>query len=133
MRTMNLLEELQNRVICGDGAMGTLLLEAGFPLERCYEELCVTEPERIEEIHRHYISAGARVIKTNTFGANAVRLAKFGLEDGSRRLIARRRKSRSRRREGKMFMWQAVLGLWVLARKRRWREESIAHVVFGNR
>ena len=81
---MGLLEELQTRVLCGDGAMGTLLLEAGIPLERCYEELCVTEPERIEEIHRHYISAGARVIKTNTFGANAVRLARFGLEEAGR-------------------------------------------------
>ena len=78
---MNLLEELQTRVICGDGAMGTVLLEAGIPLKRCYEELCVTEPERIERIHRAYISAGARVIETNTFGANTVRLARFGLED----------------------------------------------------
>ena len=39
---MGMLEELQTRVLCGDGAMGTLLLEAGIPLERCYEELCVT-------------------------------------------------------------------------------------------
>jgi len=77
---MELLEELKIRVLCGDGAMGSLLIEAGIPLERCYEELCVTAPERIEEIHHLYISAGARVIETNTFGANAVRLAKFGLE-----------------------------------------------------
>lgn len=60
--------------------MGTLLLDAGIPLERCFEELCVTEPERIETIHQQYISAGARVIETNSFGANAVRLESFGLE-----------------------------------------------------
>lgn len=78
---MDLLDELQSRVVCGDGAMGTMLLDAGVPLERCFEELCVTEPERIEEIHRQYITAGARVIETNTFGANAVRLAGFGLEE----------------------------------------------------
>jgi homocysteine S-methyltransferase len=60
--------------------MGTLLLAAGIPLERCFEELCVTEPERIETIHREYVVAGARVIETNTFGANAVRLERFGLE-----------------------------------------------------
>jgi methionine synthase / methylenetetrahydrofolate reductase(NADPH) len=60
--------------------MGTLLLEAGIPLERCFEELCVTEPDRIATIHQQYINAGARVIETNTFGANAVRLERFGLE-----------------------------------------------------
>ena len=77
---MDLLDELQTRVLCGDGAIGTLLLEAGIPLERCFEELCVTEPDRIEKIHQQYIGAGARVIETNTFGANAVRLERFGLE-----------------------------------------------------
>jgi len=77
---MDLLDELHSRVLCGDGAIGTLLLEAGIPFERCFEELCVTEPERIETIHQQYIRAGARVIETNTFGANAVRLERFGLE-----------------------------------------------------
>jgi homocysteine S-methyltransferase len=77
---MDLLDELQTRVLCGDGAMGTLLLDAGIPLENCFEELCVTEPERIETIHQLYIAAGARVIKTNSFGANEVRLGKFGFE-----------------------------------------------------
>jgi homocysteine S-methyltransferase len=77
---MDLLDELQTHVLCGDGAMGTLLLAAGIPLERCFEELCVMETHRIEMIHREYIAAGARVIKTNTFGANAVRLERFGLE-----------------------------------------------------
>ena len=77
---MDLLDELQSRVLCGDGAIGTLLLAAGIPLERCFEELCVTEPDRIETIHRQYVAAGARVIETNTFGANAVRLERFGLE-----------------------------------------------------
>src|ERR1700675_3800408 len=77
---MELIHELQSRVLCGDGAMGTMLLEAGIPLERCFEELCVTEPDRIETIHQQYIAAGARVIETNTFGANAVRLERFGLE-----------------------------------------------------
>jgi methionine synthase I (cobalamin-dependent) len=77
---MDLFDEIQTHVLCGDGAMGTLLLAAGIPLERCFEELCVTEPDRIETIHRQYITAGARVIETNTFGANEVRLERFGLE-----------------------------------------------------
>jgi methionine synthase I (cobalamin-dependent) len=77
---MDLREELQTKVLCGDGAIGTMLIEAGLPLTRCFEELCVTEPGRIEEIHRQYVSAGARVIETNTFGANAVRLGIYGME-----------------------------------------------------
>jgi methionine synthase / methylenetetrahydrofolate reductase(NADPH) len=77
---MNLLDELETRVVCGDGAMGTLLLDGGVPIGRCFEELCVSEPERIGEIHQAYIAAGARVIKTNTFGANAARLERFGME-----------------------------------------------------
>jgi homocysteine S-methyltransferase len=78
---MDLLEQLQTRLVCGDGAIGTLLLDDGVPLERCFEELCVSEPERVRAIHDAYIGAGARVIETNTFGANAVRLERFGFEE----------------------------------------------------
>jgi methionine synthase / methylenetetrahydrofolate reductase(NADPH) len=77
---MDLLEELQLRIVCGDGAMGTLLLDRGVPVDRCLEELCVSEPDRIRAIHDEYVAAGARVVETNTFGANAVRLARFGFE-----------------------------------------------------
>jgi len=77
---MDLLDELQTRVLCGDGAIGTFLIDEGIPLDRCFEEISVTEPARIEKIHQQYIGAGARVIETNTFGANAVRLERFGLE-----------------------------------------------------
>ena len=76
---MNLLEELEDHPLCGDGAMGTLLMERGVPADRCLEELCLTRPELIREIHRDYVDAGARIIETNTFGANAVRLAAHGL------------------------------------------------------
>ena len=77
---MDLLDELQTRLVCGDGAVGTLLLEQGVPLERCFEELAVSEPDVLRAIHADYIAAGARVIETNTFGANAVRLERFGFE-----------------------------------------------------
>jgi homocysteine S-methyltransferase len=77
---MDFLDELQDRIIPGDGAMGTLLMERGVPLERCFEELCVSAPDTIRGVHRDYIAAGARVIETNSFGANAVRLARHGLE-----------------------------------------------------
>lgn len=77
---MDLLAELQTRVLCGDGAIGTLLIDTGVPLEQCFEELCLSEPARIRAIHAKYIGAGARVIETNTFGGNAVRLERFGLQ-----------------------------------------------------
>jgi homocysteine S-methyltransferase len=60
--------------------MGSLLLDRGVPLNRCLEELCVSDPNRVREIHDEYIAAGARVIETNTFGGNAVRLSQFGFE-----------------------------------------------------
>ena len=77
---MNLLEELKTRIVCGDGAIGTLLLDRGVAVDRCLEELCLSEPDRVRAIHEEYIAAGARLIETNTFGANAMRLARFGLE-----------------------------------------------------
>src|SRR2546423_5011140 len=83
---MDLLDELQSRVVCGDGAMGTLLLERGVPLEQCFEELSVSEPECVQKIHEDYLAAGARVIETNTFGANAVRLERFGFEERVREI-----------------------------------------------
>ena len=78
---MDLLDELQSKVICGDGAMGTMLLNSGASLAVCLEEIAVSDPDRISKIHDQYIDAGARVIRTNTFGANAVRLERFGFDD----------------------------------------------------
>lgn len=60
--------------------MGTVLLGAGIPLASCLEALCLRDPDRIRRIHDDYIGAGAQVIETNTFGANAVRLERSGLE-----------------------------------------------------
>ncbi len=78
---MDFLDELESRILPGDGAMGTMLMEAGVPPEHCFEELCVSAPEKILRIHEEYIAAGARVIETNSFGANKVRLEKHGLDD----------------------------------------------------
>lgn len=78
---MDILDELHSRVLCGDGAMGTALMEAAdASFERCLEEFCLSAPEIVRRIHAQYIDAGARVIETNSFGANAARLQRHGLE-----------------------------------------------------
>ena len=63
-----------------DGAMGTVLYERGVFVNICYDELNVSRPELVEGIHREYVEAGARILETNTFGANPVKLSSFGLE-----------------------------------------------------
>lgn len=67
-------------VLC-DGAMGTMLYGRGVFINRCYDELNVREPETVRIVHEEYLQAGAEVIETNTFGANAFRLERFGLRD----------------------------------------------------
>jgi len=64
-----------------DGAMGTMLMNAGLELGGCPEELNVLYPERIKGIHKEYIQAGSQIILTNTFGGSAVRLDSHGLAD----------------------------------------------------
>jgi homocysteine S-methyltransferase len=78
---MDFLDELQNRVLIGDGAMGTELLAGGVPPGRCLEELSVSNADLVRGVHERYLEAGASLIETNTFGANAVRLAQYGCEN----------------------------------------------------
>jgi homocysteine S-methyltransferase len=63
-----------------DGAMGTMLYHKGVFINRCYDELNLREGDIVQEIHRAYVKAGAELIETNSFGANAVQLAQYGLE-----------------------------------------------------
>jgi homocysteine S-methyltransferase len=83
------LEALDARVLVADGAMGTVLYGKGFFLNRCFDELNVTQPDVVAEVHEAYLRAGADVIETNTFGANRFKLTEFGLADKAR-LINRR-------------------------------------------
>ncbi|ARD48182.1 bifunctional homocysteine S-methyltransferase/methylenetetrahydrofolate reductase [Sporosarcina sp. P33] len=76
---MSLLEKLQTNVLTADGAMGTILYSYG--IDYCYEELNIEKPEIIEKIHQDYIEAGADIIQTNTYSANAIKLARYGLEN----------------------------------------------------
>ena len=67
-------------ILC-DGAMGTLLYAKGFFINRCYDELNLSQPDLIRSVHQEYLQAGAEVIETNTFGANSFRLARHGFGD----------------------------------------------------
>lgn len=69
-----------NSVLVGDGAMGTFLYQKGFPVGISYEELNLTSPGVIEDVHRSYIDAGAVLLESNTFSANYDKLSKYGLE-----------------------------------------------------
>lgn len=83
-----LLERLARGPLLADGAMGTLLFERGVPFGHCFDEANLSDPARVEAVHRDYLAAGAELIETNTFGANHLRLQAHGLEKDVR-LIAR--------------------------------------------
>ena len=70
--------EIAERVLVADGAMGTQLYARGIFINRCFDELNVSQPALVAEIHRSYAQAGAEVIETNTFGANRMRLEPYG-------------------------------------------------------
>ncbi len=72
-------EQLSRRVLVADGAMGTMLYDKGVFINRCYDELNLSAPDMIRQVHSDYVKAGAEILETNTFGANRMRLAAFGL------------------------------------------------------
>jgi 5-methyltetrahydrofolate--homocysteine methyltransferase len=100
-----LREQLQRRIVVLDGAMGTLIQSAG--LKGCYDELVLTRPEVIEDIHLAFLRAGADIIETDTFTATSVALADFGLQDKVRDInlaaarVARRVCEHAEREDGR--------------------------------
>jgi methionine synthase / methylenetetrahydrofolate reductase(NADPH) len=69
-----------------DGAMGTMLYAKGVYINRCYDELSLSNPDLVKEIHAEYVRAGAEIIETNTFGATAHNLNQYGLEGSLREI-----------------------------------------------
>ena len=70
-----------DRTILCDGAMGTTLYARGVFINRCYDELNLSQPDLVRSVHDEYIQSGAELIETNTFGANSFRLLRYGLQD----------------------------------------------------
>jgi homocysteine S-methyltransferase len=68
-----------SRPVLADGAMGTVLYARGVFINRCYDELNLSDPNLILSIHEDYLQAGAEILETNTFGANKFRLTRHGL------------------------------------------------------
>src|SRR5713226_6084304 len=77
----NFIERLKQSPVLCDGAMGTLLYAKGIFINRCYDELNLSQPELIRGVHHDYLQAGAEIVETNTFGANSFRLARHSLAD----------------------------------------------------
>ena len=75
------LKALDERVLVCDGAMGTALYARGVFINRSFDSLNLSEPERVLSVHHAYVQAGADVLETNTFGANRIKLRAFGLAE----------------------------------------------------
>ena len=83
------LTAIDRRVLLSDGAMGTLLRERGVPGADCLDEQNLSHPELVLSVHSAYLTAGAEIIETNTFGANRLRLRDFGLDKRADEINAR--------------------------------------------
>jgi len=104
----DLAAALRERVLIGDGAMGTMLHAAGNSLDRALTELNLSNPGLVSTIHESYLSAGADVILTNTFGASRLRLAEQGfggqvadINEAGARLALHARDSAAKDRAGR--------------------------------
>jgi homocysteine S-methyltransferase len=82
------LDAVRTGTLVVDGAMGTQLYERGILYGTCFDELNVSRPELVTKVHEDFLRAGAQVLETNTFGANALRLEKYGMQSRVRELNA---------------------------------------------
>ena len=85
-RSAEFKDALLHRVLVADGAMGTALYAKGIFLNRCYDELNLSLPALIRDVHQDYLRAGAQILETNTYGANRKRLAGFGFAEKLRQI-----------------------------------------------
>jgi homocysteine S-methyltransferase len=80
-RAQEFREQFAKRVWVADGAMGTMLYARGVFINRCFDELSLSSPDMVRQIHQEYVKAGAEILETNTFGASRPRLAGFGMAE----------------------------------------------------
>jgi homocysteine S-methyltransferase len=82
----DLLSLLEKRVLICDGAMGTMLYTKGIFISRCFDEMNISNPQLVREVHADYVAAGADILETNTFGANRTKLMTHGLAEQTREI-----------------------------------------------
>src|SRR5947209_13380130 len=99
------LERLRDGVLVCDGAMGTMLYARGVFVNRCFDELNVSNPALVRSVHEEYLEAGADVLETNTFGAHRFKLGPHGFEHQVRKI----------NREGARVAREAVQGRALVA------------------
>jgi homocysteine S-methyltransferase len=80
-RAAEFRRKLDSSVIVADGAMGTMLYAKGVFINRCFDELNLSSPQLVKEIHQEYVKAGAELLEANTFGGNRLRLGAFGFAE----------------------------------------------------
>ena len=80
-RALEFRDQLSHRIMVADGALGTMLYSRGAFINRCFDEMNLSAPDIVRQIHQDYVKAGADLIETNTFGANRARLSGFGLAE----------------------------------------------------
>lgn len=86
-RSQEFLEKIAgDQIFVADGAMGTLLYAKGIFINRCFDELNLSQPDLVKEVHREYLAAGAEIIETNTYGANSFKLAPHGFRRKTREI-----------------------------------------------
>jgi homocysteine S-methyltransferase len=99
------LERLADGVVVGDGAMGTMLYARGVFLNRCFDELNLSNAALVRSVHEEYLDAGADVVETNTFGAHRYKLGAHGLDAQVRKI----------NREGTRLAREAAQGRGLVA------------------
>jgi methionine synthase I (cobalamin-dependent)/5,10-methylenetetrahydrofolate reductase len=80
-RAQEFRDRLSQRIFVADGAMGTMLYSRGVFINRCFDELNLSQPDLVRQIHLEYCKAGAEILETNTYGANRPRLGAFGVSE----------------------------------------------------
>jgi homocysteine S-methyltransferase len=116
------------RVHVLDGAMGTMLYSRGVFVNVCYDELSLSQPALVQEVHEAYVQAGAEILESNTFGANPVKLSSHGLDDQTEAINRRAVEIARRAANGRALVVGAIGPLGI--RLEPWgptaRQEAIA-------
>jgi methionine synthase / methylenetetrahydrofolate reductase(NADPH) len=78
----------KNGLLFGDGAMGTMLYSRGVFVNTCFEHLNVSRPELVRQVHEEYAASGVDFVKSNTFGANRLKLSRYGLGEQTEQIVS---------------------------------------------